>query len=57
MAQTLERNSEETEMGSSSLMPNGDLVFTNDTDPKSQSIQTFLNELDADLRVFELNVN
>ena len=51
MAKTLERNSEETEMGSSSLMPNGDLVFTNDTDPKSQSIQTFLNELDADLRV------
>ena len=38
------------EMGSSSLMPNGEFIFTHDTDPRSQSIQTFLDELDEDLR-------
>lgn len=38
------------ELGSSSLMPNGELILTSDEDARSQSIQTFLQELDADLQ-------
>lgn len=38
------------ELGSSSLMPNGELILTSDEDARSQSIQAFLQELDADLQ-------
>ena len=38
------------ELGDSSLMPNGELIQTSDADKRSQSIQEFLNELDADLQ-------
>lgn len=38
------------ELGGSSLMPNGELIHTSDEDARSQSIQDFLNELDADLQ-------
>ena len=38
------------EMGSSSLMPNGEFIQTSDEDTRSQSIQAFLQELDADLQ-------
>lgn len=38
------------ELGGSSLMPNGELIQTSDADKRSQSIQEFLNELDADLQ-------
>jgi hypothetical protein len=31
-------------------MPNGDFVFERDEDLKSQSIQTFLNALDAEIQ-------
>lgn len=38
------------ELGGSSLMPNGEIIHTSDADQRSQSIQEFLNELDADLQ-------
>lgn len=40
---------DESDLGSSSLMPNGAWVFTRDVDPRSLSIQAFLHDLDADL--------
>lgn len=40
----------EVELGTSSLMPSGEFIQTGDDDAKAQSIQAFLNELDADLQ-------
>lgn len=40
----------DVELGTSSLMPNGEFIQTGDGDARSQSIQAFLNELDADLQ-------
>ncbi|MGB2384779.1 MAG: tetratricopeptide repeat protein [Flavobacteriales bacterium] len=40
----------EIELGTSSLMPSGEFIQTGDGDARSQSIQAFLNELDADLQ-------
>lgn len=41
---------EDQELGQSSLMPNGAFVFTRDTNPRSQSIQQFLTELDEEIQ-------
>ena len=38
------------ELGSSSLMPSGEIILTSDEDARSQSIQAFLQELDTDLQ-------
>lgn len=46
--------SEDSEWGSSSLMPNGNFVFERDEDLRSQSIQTFLNTLDEEIQT-EMN--
>lgn len=40
----------DVELGTSSLMPSGEFIHTGDGDARSQSIQAFLNELDADLQ-------
>ncbi|MCH1584407.1 MAG: hypothetical protein L7S62_04540 [Flavobacteriales bacterium] len=54
VASTRPSNEENPELGNSSLMPNGDFVFERDEDLKSQSIQTFLNALDAEIQT-EMN--
>lgn len=45
-----EENSQGIDLGSTSLMPNGNLVFERDEDPRSQTIQTFLNALDEEIQ-------
>lgn len=40
----------DVELGTSSLMPSGEFIQTGDGDARSQSIQAFLKELDADLQ-------
>ena len=48
----------EVELGTSSLMPSGEFIQTGDGDARSQSIQAFLNELDADLQNrIQFNIN
>ena len=41
---------EAIELGSSSLMPNGNLIFERDEDPRSQTIQDFLSALDEEIQ-------
>ena len=44
------KTEDENEWGESSIMPNGAFVFTRDTNPRSQSIQLFLAELDEEMQ-------